>query len=32
MSKPQARSAFKFNLFADAARKRKIETLAIYCR
>ncbi|MGP1693462.1 MAG: transposase, partial [Giesbergeria sp.] len=26
-SKPQARSAVKFDLFADAARKRKIETL-----
>lgn len=27
MSTPQARSAVKFDLFADAARKRKIETL-----
>ena len=27
MSKPQARSAIKFDLFADAARKHKIETL-----
>lgn len=27
MSKPQVRSAVKFNLFADTARKRKIETL-----
>ena len=27
MSTPQARSAIKFDLFADAARKRKIETL-----
>ena len=27
MSKPQARSAVKFDLFADAARKHKIETL-----
>lgn len=27
MSKPKARSAIKFDLFADAARKQKIETL-----
>ena len=27
MSKPQTRSAIKFDLFADAARKAKIETL-----
>ncbi len=27
MSKPQVRSAIKFDLFADAARKHKIETL-----
>ena len=27
MSKPQSRSAIKFDLFADAARKQKIETL-----
>lgn len=27
MSKPQARSAIKFDFFADAARKHKIETL-----
>lgn len=27
MSKPQPRSAIKFDLFADAARKHKIETL-----
>ena len=27
MSKPQTRSAIKFDLFADAARKAKVETI-----
>ncbi|MEZ5719808.1 MAG: hypothetical protein R3E55_15560 [Burkholderiaceae bacterium] len=32
MSKPQVRSAVKFDLFADAARKRKIEISTNYGR